>query len=126
MEASVMYYRFPDQDRGAISSVTLKEYLTVIGDGTSTVLQLILNYDRAKLQLDTLKQSHAHLLSTIPTAGERLELVPIGNHCKGAAFFNGNEYIDQQLVDTFDKISHQVKGIYFGRFDLKCQDLQAL
>ncbi len=126
MEVSVMYYRFPDQAQGAISSVTLKEYLTVTGDGTRTVQQLVQNYDRAKLQLDTLKQSHAHVLSTIPAAGERLELVPIGNHCKGAAFFNGNKYIDQELVDTFDELSHQIKGIYFGRFDLKCSDLQTL
>lgn len=126
MEMSIMYYRFPHKTSGTISSVTLKEYLAVKGDGHSTVLQLIKNFDRAKLQLNILKQTHAHLMDKIPDAGEVVELVPIGNHCRGATFYNGNHLIDEKLIATFDHISHQLDGIYFGRFDLKCADLQGL
>ena len=53
-------------------------------------------------------------------------MVPFGNHCRGAAFYNGNHLIDSDLESTFDKISHGVEGIYFGRFDIKCQDIESL
>ena len=53
VELSVLYYRFPNKRKGTISSVTIKKYLMVVGDGKSTVEQLIKRIDRAKLQLDT-------------------------------------------------------------------------
>ena len=125
-EISVLYYRFPGDSGGHISSVTLKEYLNVIGDGKSTVLELIKQKDRAKLQLRALMASQKDLMQYVPSKKEALELVPFGNHCRGAAFYNGNHMIDSEMVQTFDHISHQLKGIYFGRFDIKCKDLESL
>ncbi len=126
LEISVMYHRFPHRKQGKITSITLKKYLSVTGDGVSTVLELIQQYDRAKLQLDTLKVTHKHLLDQVPKKGEVLELVPIGNHCRGAAFYNGNHLADAELTSVFDGISRQLKGIYFGRFDMKCQSITSL
>lgn len=126
MELSVLYYRFPSEPTGYISSVTVKRYLTIKGDGHSTVLQLIKKSDRAKLQLKSLRISHRDILENIPEAEELIELVPIGNHCKGAAFYNGNNFIDKPLVRMFDSISHQLHGIYYGRFDLKCINIDRL
>jgi len=126
MELSVLYYRYPNEATGYISSVTVKRYLTIKGDGHSTVLQLIKKSDRAKLQLKSLRISHKNILEYVPKLLEQIELVPIGNHCKGAAFFNGNSFIDEALVRMFDSISHQLQGIYYGRFDLKCIDIDRL
>ena len=126
VEISILYYRFPYKSSGAISSVTIKKYLSITGDGKSTVQQLIENTDRAKLQLQTLKLSHSDLMKTTPAKGEYIELVPFGNHCRGAAFYNGNHLIDQQLLSSFDELSHKISGIYFGRFDIKCKSLDSL
>ena len=57
MELGILYYRFPGEKTGKISSVTIKEFLTVQGDGTSTVGQLIEAYPRAKLQYKALKKA---------------------------------------------------------------------
>ena len=126
VELSVLYYRFPNKSNGTISSVTIKKYLSIMGDGQSTVEQLIKRIDRAKLQLDTLRSTRSELMDYVPQNGEKVELVPIGNHCRGAAFYNGNDLIDKKLAAEFDKISHQMSGVYFGRFDIKCQSIESL
>ncbi|GJM29988.1 MAG: D-alanine--D-alanine ligase [Cyclobacteriaceae bacterium] len=124
-EISILYYRFPNESQGVISSVTIKKLLTVRGDGYSSILELIKSMDRAKLQLASLQESHANL-DYVPAEGETVELVPFGNHCRGAAFYNGNHLIDQKLVNIFNSISHQLQGIYFGRYDIKCRDFASL
>jgi len=125
-EVAVLYYRFPGEKSGKITSITLKEYLSVTGDGTSTVRQLMQAYPRARLQLDTFEAKQPELLSQVPPAGERWELNPIGNHCRGTTFLDGTHLIDDQLLATFDHVSHQLDGIYFGRYDIKCQSFESL
>ncbi len=126
VEISVLYYRFPNEPKGHISSVTLKEYLKVTGNGKSSVYQLIKQKDRAKLQMRTLMATQEERMSYIPDKNETLELVPFGNHCRGATFYNGNHLVNPQMVETFDRISHQLDGIYFGRYDIKCKCLDSL
>lgn len=125
-EVAILYYRFPTSEKGAITSITLKEYLSVQGDGTSTVRQLMQRYPRARLQLDTFEEKHPDLLSQVPPAGAKWELNPIGNHCRGTTFLDGTHLVDDQLIETFDRISHQLDGIYFGRYDIKCQNFESL
>ena len=43
----------------------------------------------------------------------------IGNHCLGTKFINSNALISEKLSASFDRISHQIEGFYFGRFDLR-------
>jgi hypothetical protein len=126
VETSILYYRFPDSVHGRISSVTIKKYLSVRGDGNASILQLIKKKDRAKLQLETLLSTHKELMDYVPKKDEVVELVPIGNHCRGATFYNGNHLIDNDLLATFDELSHKIEGIYIGRFDIKCKDIEAL
>ena len=126
MELGILYYRFPGEKTGKISSVTIKEFLTVRGDGTSTIAQLIEDYPRAKLQFKALKKSDPQLMNQIPKAGETVQLVPIGNHARGATFLNGNTHIDAELVSRFDQLFSQLEGIYFGRLDLKCKSIESL
>ena len=125
-EISVLYYRFPEQAQGHITSVTLKEFLQVRGDGHSTLQQLILDYPRALLQWERLSREYCDRMQEVIPAGEVLILVPIGNHSRGATFLNGNHLIDEALVAAFDQISHRVEGIYFGRFDLRCKNIGSL
>ena len=39
---------------------------------------------------------------------------------------NGNHLITEKLSSSFDRISKQVNGFYFGRYDLRCASLQDL
>jgi hypothetical protein len=58
--------------------------------------------------------------------GERLELVSIGNHCLGTKFLNANHLITERLNQSFDRLSKQIEGFYFGRFDLRAASLDDL
>lgn len=126
IELSILYYRLPSATTGFITSFCIKETLKITGDGHSTIEALMENYPRAVLQLARFRQKHPSLLANIPNKGEIIELEPIGNHSRGTTFLNGNHHIDKQLVAVFDTIGFQMESIYYGRFDLKCEDIDQL
>jgi hypothetical protein len=126
LEFGVFYVRMPDQESGKVVSITAKEFLSVMGDGKKTLAELIQFKDRAKLQWSTLRIRFANELSHVPHRGEKIELGAIGNHCLGTTFLNGNNLITPQLNKSFDRISKQVNGFYFGRYDLRCASIEDL
>ncbi|MCB0494833.1 MAG: hypothetical protein KDC79_01740 [Cyclobacteriaceae bacterium] len=125
-EAGVFYYRVPRQNKGVVSSVVLKELLFVEGDGLSTLEELIIKKPRARIQYYKLQNAWEEKFDYVPEKGERIELQPIGNHNRGTAFLNGCHLIDEELTNTFDVVSKQIDGFYYGRFDVRCKDVNAL
>ncbi|MEL6865447.1 MAG: hypothetical protein AAFP19_13560 [Bacteroidota bacterium] len=126
LELSVMHYRMPADEHGEVTSICIKETLKVQGDGQSTVEELMANKARAKLQLPRFRMAFPALLQQIPNKGEWLELEPIGNHSRGTMFLNGNAHISGELHALFNSISQRMEGIYYGRFDMKCKDMESL
>ncbi len=125
-ECGILYVRYPDESKGKITSITLKKYLSVKGDGKSSVSELIRNDNQAQRYESIYKNQIVQYLNYQPKKDEIFLLNEIGNHCKGAAFLNGNHLINTKLAKTFDKISKSVKGVYFGRYDLKYDSFQSL
>ena len=126
LEFGVFYKRLPSQTNGIVFSIVGKEMLTVVGDGKQTLKELILKKDRAKLQWGKLKHAHEDFLKTVIPANENVLLNPIGNHCLGTTFLNSNSLISEQLSASFDRISKQIEGFYYGRFDLRCASVEDL
>ena len=126
LEFGVFYLRYPSQQKGRVTSVVMKEMLSVTGDGVATLEKLIHRTDRAKLQWETLRKKHASQLKEIIPKGKNIELVSIGNHCLGTKFLDGNHLINDKLSCTFDEMSKKIDGFYFGRFDLRCATLEDL
>ena len=104
---------------------TLKSHKMSV-DGTSSLEELILSKPRAKLQWNVLKEVYTKKLNTIIPRGDTLELNLIGNHCLGTKFLNGEHLINDRLSKTFDLISKQIDGFYFGRYDLRCASIEDL
>ena len=126
LELGVLYYRFPDRSETGITSIVVKEFLGVTGDGIATIRELINRNDRARLQLDKLQARFGKMLDIVPSNGEWVNLEPIGNHCRGTKFLSGMHLLNKQLVQIFDKISAGIDGFYFGRFDLKVKTVEDL
>lgn len=126
LEFGVFYMRLPHEREGRLISVAAKEMLSVVGNGTATLRELILEHDRAKLQWPKLKNSFHHQLECVVPANRRVELVAIGNHALGTRFINANHLINDRLSQTFEKISNAIPGFYFGRYDLRCRSLEDL
>jgi hypothetical protein len=126
LEFSIYYARHPNEEKGKVTSVTMKEMLKVVGDGVSTLSELIFANDRAKLQWSVLKKTYASQLKEIPSPGKKIELVSIGNHCLGTTFINKKAIITEKFIESFDRISKQVDGFYFGRYDLRVASIADL
>ncbi|MEZ4951890.1 MAG: D-alanine--D-alanine ligase [Saprospiraceae bacterium] len=126
LELSVLHYLPPGNNQGKTTSICKKEFLTVLGDGNSSIRELMQKNDRAILQLERLEVEKPDLLKSIPEKGCRVLLEPIGNHCKGTTFLSGNDQIDASLQKTFDRIMERMEGIHYGRFDLRCESWEAL
>ncbi len=126
VELSVFYYRHPGSANGIITSVTGKEYLSVTGDGISNICELIKANDRAFLQMENLRLSGNINFNRFLHKGEKMVLAPFGNHTRGAMFLDYCSIIDDELTATFNKMSKQIEGFYFGRFDLKCKSIDDL
>lgn len=126
LEFGVYYQRYPSQERGQVTSITSKEFLAVVGDGTHTLQKLILANPRAKLQWQTLAARFHEQLDQVLPQGQPLELESIGNHCLGTKFLNANHLITDRLNESFDKISKEIPGFFFGRFDLRCATIADL
>ncbi|MHB1148467.1 MAG: D-alanine--D-alanine ligase [Lutibacter sp.] len=125
-ECGIFYHRIPGEKTGKITSITLKKYLTVIGDGQSTLSALILNDERAQRYLKYITELNKDRLEFIPKSKEEVVLNIIGNHSKGTQFINGNHLINSKLNLLLDKLNAQIEGWYYGRIDVKYNNFEEL
>lgn len=127
LEYGVYYVRKPNEVNGRVISITGKEMLSVTGNGRQTLEELIYLKDRAKLQMNRLKNLFEGRWNQVIPSEEKIVLNEIGNHCLGTCFLDAGYLINEKLNKSIDQISKKINGFYFGRFDLRCgseQDLQ--
>jgi hypothetical protein len=117
-EVGIFYVRFPNEEKGRITGIVAKEYLIVEGNGTATILDLIKANPRYELQLNALQREYGNQLNEVLKAGEKRNLVPYGNHARGAKFIDASDKISVQLTDVFNEICLQIPEFYFGRLDV--------
>jgi len=125
-EVGIFYYRYPGEETGKLSGIVRKEFLQVRGDGESRIEDLLRKDKRAILQLKTLKKVYGAALDKVLPEGEDLELVPYGNHARGAKFLDDSHLIDDELTHVIDGICRQIPEFYFGRLDIRYRDWEEL
>ncbi|WP_241686788.1 carboxylate--amine ligase [Leptospira stimsonii] len=118
-EAGVFYYRFPNEKRGHIFSVTRKTFPIIEGDGNSSLKELISKHPRFRFQSGIFQQRHEKQWNRILSKGERMRLAEAGNHCQGTLFSDGSDLITEALIEKIDQISQTFAGFYFGRYDIR-------
>jgi hypothetical protein len=125
-EAGIFYIRHPGEKQGRITSITFKIIPSLTGDGHSTIQELLLADPRAGQVPHLYEQRLGGKLKTILPAGETLPLVFTGNHCKGAIFRNGEDFITPELTARIDAIMQDVPDFYFGRLDIRFRSYSEL
>ena len=118
-EVGIFYYRYPGEDKGRISGIVRKEFLTVKGDGLSSMRKLLEKDTRFLLQMEVLERIYGSRLDEVPEQGEKKLLVPYGNHARGAKFLDESHLADEALTAVMNEICLQVKDFYFGRLDIR-------
>ena len=123
LEVSVFYCRIPGHDKGKITALIQKDLLEVVGDGTSTIEELMQKHSRAKNYLTTKVQEEN--LQRVLQQGERYCFSYVANLFHGASFVNLTHLVDEKLTAIFDRISLQ-NHFYYGRYDIKCSSIDEL
>lgn len=125
LEVSVFYYRYPNQQKGVISGFIQKDMMHVIGDGKTSLWNLILQHPKAKYRLEEMRIKHEKTLEQIIPDSKKSILTHAANLNRGARFTNLKGLIDEQLLSLFDPLSHRCQW-YYGRYDLKCNSIEEL
>ena len=125
-EYGIFYYRYPDEEAGTLFSITRKELLYLEGDGVHSLEHLILKHPRAVTMAKRHIGEHADHIFDIPKKGERVKLVQLGTHSRGAIFYDGKECNTSELLHSIDRISKSYKGFFFGRYDIRVKSEEDL
>lgn len=125
-EVGIFYVRYPDQKSGKLTGIVSKEFMILTGNGTATIEDLIKENPRYELQLKVLKGEFGEKLQEILPKGEKLNLVPYGNHARGAKFIDGSHWITPKLEETINEMCLQIPGFYFGRLDVMYNTIEEL
>jgi hypothetical protein len=125
-EAGIFYLRHPDEPCGRITSITLKHAPVLVGDGRSSLRQLIHADPRAGRVPHLYLPRLARRLDSVPRQGERVRLVFVGNHCKGSIFQDGTRLATAALTEALERIARSMPHFHFGRIDVRFESLPAL
>ena len=125
-EVGIFYVRFPGEESGRITGIVSKEFLSVIGDGHSSILQLIKQNPRSHLQLGALQKKFGIGLGQILEEGREFILVPFGSHTRGAKFVDITHQLNEGITNTINGICSRMKGFHYGRLDVLYNSLEDL
>jgi membrane protein DedA with SNARE-associated domain len=122
-EAGIFYYRMPHWPLGRILSITDKHFPFVIGDGVSTLEELVRAHPRYRMQADTFLRRHDTMVGVVLPDGARFQLAIAGNHAQGTLFRDGAHLLTPALERRVDDIARSYPGFFVGRFDVRYRDV---
>jgi len=125
-EVGIFYYRFPGEASGHIFAITEKIFPVVVGDGKSTITELVWRDPRARFLAEKYLQRFCGRRNEILRAGESVKLVAAGNHAQGCIFQDGLHLNSPALAQRIDAISQQVNGFFIGRYDIRYDNAEDL
>lgn len=125
-EYGLMFAREPATGRTDLLSITGKRFLQVCGDGQRSVAELLHLEYRGSKQVERLRSSAINELDRIPRNGERFQVEPIGNHCRGTTFLDEGHLRTARLEKAVGDLLHGVEGVYYGRLDVRATSEEAL
>lgn len=124
-EFGVFYLRRPGDACGRIFRITDKRMPVLAGDGVRTLGQLILDDPRAVAMAEFYIEQQGEAAERVPAAGERVQLVELGTHSRGAIFLDGAALATAALEAAVERVSRRFDGFFFGRYDIRTSDLAA-
>ena len=125
-EFGIYYVRMPADDQGFLFSVAQKHPQHVVGDGKKNLEHLILEDPRAVAMARYYLRKFSGRLDEIPAKGEKITLVEIGTHARGAVFTDDRNLITPELTQAIDKLTQSAGVLHCGRYDLRVPSKEEL
>jgi hypothetical protein len=132
-EAGVLYVRMPGETAGRVVSLTLRYFPHVVGDGVSSVRELIACEPRmcckSRLYAGEARDHRGvgvERLEVVPADGEMVRLSFIGSIRVGGLYRDARKSITSALSERIDAIARSMPEFHFGRFDVRFRSLERL
>ena len=125
-EAGIFYARDPATGEGRIIGLALRYFPRVVGDGHSTVAELMAGDVRLRRLGATERHECVTDTRRIPAAGEEVRLATIGSTRVGGLYRDGHAFITPALMASIDAIARDMPEFHFGRFDVRFDTLRDL
>ena len=124
-ELGIFLVRQPD-DSLKITSIVEREFMSVRGEGTKTLEELILETPRYAMQYDLMKERFPDTFYDLVPTGVVHYFDRIGNHSKGTKFKNGNYLITPELTQVMTEAMDTIEDFNYGRLDIKYASIEDL
>jgi hypothetical protein len=125
-EAGIYYVRRPGEPRGRITGILLRYFPRVVGDGYSTIAELVARHPRAR-RLGRDRRSEACCdTARVPLAGEFVRLTVTGSTRVGGLYRDASDLVTPELENAIDGIAADMKNLHVARFDVRFESLGAM
>lgn len=125
-EVGIFFVRHPQHTTGEIVSLTIKHTPFVIGDGHSTLHELVEQDPRAGHLMHLYAARNQTDWKRVLREHEVHRLLFCASHCRGAVFEDARSLITNELSEAINQIMADLPEFYYGRLDVKFRDLDAL
>lgn len=126
-EAGLFYVRHPEQAQGQLLGILLRHYPQVIGDGVSTMAQLIAADPRLRrVQRRPLEHVVHYNPRRVPANGEVVRLSLIGSTRVGGRYEDASAHATSELLAAVEAVARDMPQFHIGRFDVRYRNLQEL
>ena len=124
IELGVLWYRFPGEEKGHISSLTSKDLYQITGDGVSTLEALALKDKNRAHHFRRVRHKYLSRLSEVIPEGETLTLDIVAHLSHGAGFRDCRHLINDDMIAFFTQLCAPIEGFFYGRIDLKVPSIE--
>lgn len=125
-EAGIFFVRHPNEEQGSISSMAFKYMPYVVGDGQSTLQELIERDIRANELVHLYQNRHRQHWQDVIPKDQPYRLVFSASHSKGAIFKDANQFVTPALTQKLNTLMKELPEFHYGRLDVKFKDIESL
>lgn len=125
-EAGIFYVRHPQQSHGRLLGILLRHYPQVIGDGASTVAQLVGADARLRRTTGNAEHECDYRGAYVPAMAEVVRLSLIASTRVGGRYEDGSDCATPELTAAIETIAQDMPQFHVGRFDVRYRTLQDL
>lgn len=125
-EFGIFYLRMPKEPVGQILSITEMIHPTVVGNGRTTLGDLLRAGPWIAARAAAQGVFDAARLRSVPAAGERVHLFELGFYSHDAVFVDRRDLRTPALERRIETISRSHPGFFIGRFDVIAPNADAV
>ena len=125
-EAGIFYMRAPDEARGRLIGILLREYPAVVGNGRDDIASLVEADPRLRRAIAAAGHEFRYEPGRVPAAGEQVRLSTVASTRVGGCYRDGSSLATPALLARVEAIARDMGEFLVGRFDVRFADAAGL